>query len=144
MTRTCMNGHQYPAERRKDRPNSFKDCAECRRQYMREYYKRKREADPEYMARRQRYRFRTNAEWRAAVFEHYGKACACCGESEDAFLTIDHINGGGSQQRKKIGTMYRWLVRNDFPPEFQTLCWNCNAAKHIRGCCPHQRLREVS
>jgi hypothetical protein len=34
-------------------------------------------------------------------------------------LSIDHIKGGGSQHRKKIGSgcsFYYWLKRNRFPP----------------------------
>jgi hypothetical protein len=77
---------------------------------------------------------------RKEVFEHYGKTCACCGESIKEFLTIDHINGGGEVHRKKIGRkMYRWLVANNFPEGFQTLCFNCNWGKHINGgICPHK------
>ena len=74
------------------------------------------------------------------VFEHYGKTCACCGESIKEFLTIDHINGNGTKHRKKINNnLYIWLVTNNFPEGFQTLCFNCNWGKHINdGICPHQ------
>lgn len=76
------------------------------------------------------------------VFDHYGQRCACCGVTEPVFLTVDHIGGGGSAHRKitkSIG-MWGWLIRNDFPPGFQILCWNCNAAKHFAGVCPHQEV----
>jgi len=75
------------------------------------------------------------------VFEHYGKKCSCCGEKEMMFLTIDHINGGGEKHRKKIGRkIYRWLVINNFPDGFKTLCFNCNWGKHINGgICPHKQ-----
>lgn len=65
-----------------------------------------------------------------------------------AFLAIDHINGGGSAARKsgiyggsKVGGsgFYRWLIKNDFPAGFQTLCHNCNLGRQINGgVCPHQ------
>ncbi len=73
------------------------------------------------------------------VFEHYGKECACCGENIQQFLTIDHIEGGGETHRKLIGRkINRWLVTNNFPEGFQTLCFNCNWGKHINGgVCPH-------
>jgi len=75
------------------------------------------------------------------VFEHYGKKCSCCGESIQEFLTIDHINGGGTKHREKIGRkINRWLVSNEFPKGFQTLCFNCNWGKHINGgICPHKQ-----
>lgn len=78
------------------------------------------------------------------VFEHYGLACACCGEVEYEFLQVDHMNGGGRQHLKslKVRTMYTWLIAHGFPPEYQTLCANCNHAKGRLGTCPHQKGRE--
>jgi hypothetical protein len=77
---------------------------------------------------------------RKAVFEHYGNKCACCGESIKEFLTIDHIDGGGTKHRKEIKEkIITWLYRNNFPEGFQTLCFNCNWGKHINGgICPHK------
>jgi hypothetical protein len=74
------------------------------------------------------------------VFEHYGNKCDYCGEQEEIFLTIDHIDGGGEKHRKKIGRkINRWLVSRKFPKGFQTLCFNCNWGKHINGgICPHK------
>ena len=74
------------------------------------------------------------------VFARYGQTCACCGEPEMAFLTIDHIEGSGQIHKESISTtIYNWLKRNGFPDGFQSLCWNCNLAKHIYGACPHQK-----
>ncbi len=84
---------------------------------------------------------------RTACLQHYSHStnpiCACCGESTEAFLTIDHINGGGHKHRKQIGrhTIYAWLRRNGFPLGFQVLCMNCNFAKGKLGTCPHQIKR---
>ena len=76
------------------------------------------------------------------VFDHYGYICKCCGESQFEFLTIDHINGGGNEHKRKIGKgtsdLHRWLIKNNFPDEFQILCFNCNCSKGIYGTCPHQ------
>ena len=82
---------------------------------------------------------RYRAKLRDAVFAHYGLRCECCGESEPAFLSIDHVNGGGRRHVLSIGnTLYFWLVKNHFPPGFRTLCMNCNFAKRITGICPHK------
>jgi hypothetical protein len=69
---------------------------------------------------------------RAAVLDHYGRACACCGTTD--LLTIDHMNGDGKRHRVDVGIstgthMYLWLVANGFPDGFQTLCLSCNASK---------------
>lgn len=75
------------------------------------------------------------------VFEAYGGfKCACCGETEEVFLSIDHINGGGGKHRREIGNgLYGWLKKNNFPPGFQVLCMNCQRGKYICGICPHQK-----
>jgi hypothetical protein len=82
-----------------------------------------------------------NQKSRDMVFDHYGRQCACCGERERIFLTIDHVNNDGNKHRKVIGTtrLYKWLVDNGYPSNFQILCRNCNWAKHANGgICPHQ------
>ena len=83
------------------------------------------------------------------VFTTYSKnppECACCGEKEFLFLSIDHINGGGNKHRKMTGGTggdhtYRWLVKNNFPEGFQVLCYNCNQAKGHYGQCPHKNKK---
>jgi hypothetical protein len=82
---------------------------------------------------------------RAEVLAHYGNSCVCCGESIPEFLSIDHINGGGGKHRKEIGAgaMYRWIIDNNFPDDFQILCHNCNQAKGYYNECPHKKLPPV-
>lgn len=67
---------------------------------------------------------------KAEAIQHYGGVCVECGECEPMFLTIDHINGGGGQHRKKLnkygGLFFVWLKRNGFPEGYRTLCFNCN------------------
>lgn len=83
----------------------------------------------------------------AAIEAYGGYRCKCCGEIEQAFLSIDHINGGGTQHRKQVGkgaAFYRWLEKNSYPPEFQVLCMNCQFGRRICGVCPHQRNRSLT
>jgi len=77
---------------------------------------------------------------RELVFNHYGRQCACCGEKEIKFLSIDHIDGKGTKHRKEIKCrIYGWLVKNNFPKGFQTLCFNCNWGRYRNnGICPHK------
>ena len=79
------------------------------------------------------------------VFAAYGGyQCACCAESEKAFLSIDHINNDGAEMRRQKlysgnGTgFYQWLRKSKFPTGFQVLCMNCQIGKHRYGICPHQ------
>jgi hypothetical protein len=79
---------------------------------------------------------------KAKVFRHYGRKCACCGESNPGFLSIDHVNGCGTALRKihgNGGRLYLWLIKNGFPEGFQTLCINCNIGRARNGgICPHK------
>ena len=87
---------------------------EAARQRARAYYESNKEKCKAQAA--QRYlRVRQSASWRVRqcvrqkeqlaatrqeVMAHYGNKCACCGETAQAFLTLDHTNGGGRQHRK--------------------------------------------
>ena len=80
------------------------------------------------------------ARIRDTVFEAYGNKCACCGETEQAFLTIDHVNNDGAAHRKSIGKkICLWLKRKGFPASFRLLCYNCNLGRDkCEGkICPH-------
>lgn len=81
-----------------------------------------------------------NRARRLELIEAYGGACECCGESEEAFLAIDHVNGNGREHRLIVGShVYRDLQRRGWPREgFSLVCHNCHAARHLRGVCPHK------
>lgn len=88
--------------------------------------------------------YRANIKER--VLNAYGRACVCCGESHFEMLTIDHKEGGGTKHRDVVGAygsgFYQWLIRNNFPAGYQTLCWNCNCSRGLYGFCPHEKERQ--
>ena len=74
------------------------------------------------------------------LLAHYGSICKCCGESNRAFLTIDHVNNDGHMERRKYpttSTMIAHIIRQGFPDTYQILCYNCNNGKRRTGICPH-------
>ena len=107
----------------------------------------------------------TKEYWRlkAAFLQMYGNVCACCGEANPSFLTIDHVKGDGKQSREKV--TYHTVLRNGKeskpiprinktstsqflrdaishyqPGTYQILCYNCNFGRaHNDGICPHER-----
>lgn len=86
--------------------------------------------------RRQRYK--------DLVFAKYGGyLCACCGETEPLFLSLDHINGGGGAERKALGRdMYVALARGPVRDDLRVLCHNCNRGRWLNGGeCPHASRR---
>jgi hypothetical protein len=74
-----------------------------------------------------------------AIISAYGGKCACCGEADSRFLTVDHVQNDGAEERRQIG---HWNIlanirRQGFPDRYQLLCYNCNCAKGVYGSCPH-------
>lgn len=86
-------------------------------------------------------------EERETVLRHYAGGvlrCSCCGLQPYEFLTLEHVNGGGRQHRQQPhvrgGQLYHWLIRQNFPPGYDVLCYNCNCVKRVYDICPHQRV----
>ena len=80
-------------------------------------------------------------EIRKQFFEIYGKICFCCGEKNQKFLTLEHINNDGNKERKKYGGMCIYLkaIKEKDKTKYTTSCWNCNEGKRInKGICPHK------
>ena len=93
---------------------------------------------------------------RIAVYRHYHSGdddfkCACCGETEFSFLSLDHIEEGtGNSERSEfLGNRYRGghhfyreLRLRNYPPGYQVLCMNCQVGRRDNGgVCPHQTKR---
>jgi hypothetical protein len=93
------------------------------------------------IAKRSREKWR---KYREMILDYYGRKCVCCGEEEESFLTLDHINDDGYLDRnpngdKKSGKeLYVLVEKQGFPDKYQILCQNCNWGKKIKGICPHQ------
>ena len=132
---------EYLQQLRKANPEPHRESsrrwATANKQQVSERIGRWQEANPEKVAQYRRdYRDRL----RATVFAHYGTSCACCGTAEN--LSIDHVNGDGRRHRFEVGgrngvsvQMYLWLIENNFPSGFQTLCMPCNSSKDVTAAC---------
>lgn len=154
-------------DRMKNYPVQRSDSSLVQRQaysraYTKELYDRRREANlciqcgknpPEYTDRcdkcYDRYKVlqkQSRVKLKEAAFKAYGGyTCACCNEAKaPCFLQLDHVNGdgcshlGASGKRLKGDSLYRWLQKNNYPPEFQVLCADCNFAKGNEVECPHK------
>ncbi len=98
---------------------------------------RYREKYPEkYLENTRRYALVQRRKLKLEVFTHYSRGlprCASCDEGRLACLSIDHINGRSSEEKRKTGlkgaTFYRWLKVNGYPNGFQVLCMNCQWIK---------------
>ena len=79
---------------------------------------------------------RGRASWqkhKAILYKKLGDKCACCGERDLMFLTIDHVNNDGGKYRKQnkdhnqINHLLKLHRQNSI--SLQLLCMNCNHAK---------------
>ena len=119
----------------------FVKCAVCR-QRGREHYRK----DPKKVLAINK---KSYLAQQAKVFAGYGNKCACCGEADSRFFTVDHVHNDGKKHRKKVGVggnyIYTWIVKNNFPTSMQILCWNCNLGKSKHGgVCPHKIARNFT
>lgn len=147
-------------------------CRECKSKYDRtyrqknkeiirekraEYYLKKRDyfllkAKKHYYENQEAYLFhhreygkKYRQQLKDIVVKHYGGKCNCCGENKMEFFAIDHINGGGNQERKRLGSkgsgskFYRLIIKAGFPQKYRILCFNCNHSLGHYGYCPHKR-----
>jgi len=83
---------------------------------------------------------KTKQKLKVETFSHYCDGdiiCKMCNKENDLqILTIDHIDGNGSEHRRELGgsnigghQFYGWLKKNGYPEGFQVLCFNCQFRK---------------
>jgi hypothetical protein len=119
----------------------YKCCEKCREE-ARERRQVLRDREPDAVAK---YMREIRRRYREDAFAAYGGKCACCGEDQYEFLTIDHPNGGGRKEREAIGIFgaagfARWLAKRGYPDGYRVLCHNCNSAYGYYGHCPHNTV----
>jgi len=111
------------------------------RERNKEWYKKNAQPDSPYRQRQKNLQKERRRIIRHQAIEHYGGHCACCGETENSFLTIDHIYGNGGEHRRQIKRfdVAYWLYLHNYPEGYQILCFNCNVGRyHNGGICPHK------
>lgn len=88
---------------------------------------------------------KTQQKYKELIFNKYSNGtneCECCKEKTKAFLSIDHIKGGGNKHLKSLNLkgnkFYIWLKKNNFPEGYRILCMNCNFALGHHSKCPHK------
>ena len=82
------------------------------------------------------WRRNNNYNCRSNILLLLGNCCKTCGFSDKRALAIDHIDGGGNQDRKVKGGNYYYAVLKelrDGSNKYQLLCFNCNQIKKIEN-----------
>ena len=153
--------HRHPGYREKRRKRQRERDPIAARERDRKKREGKRARDPEKYKAAQRRSYLRNRERHLAykktlgarerqrvsrqalkkkVLTHYGPAgrlnccwLGCIIDDVD-MLTLDHINNDGAAHRKEIKTkIYSWIVKNNYPDGFQTLCGNHQTKNEFLG-----------
>lgn len=78
------------------------------------------------------------------IVETLGGKCICCGETDLAFLTLEHIHKDGQAHRATKKNIYCDVIRQGVPKDrYTVLCMNCNYATRYNHVCPHQLKRSL-
>lgn len=134
----CTRERYNTEEGNRKRRIRYRNSEEAR-EICRKASKRYREKNREKVAEGCRNRWKAIRE---TVLTRYGGKCECCSEDKLPFLSIDHIDGGGSKERKQLGGtsgVYRKLYKYiEKLPGYRVLCHNCNMAEAFYNGCPHK------
>lgn len=74
-----------------------------------------------------------NSKLKVQAYHILGDKCIRCGFSDIRALQIDHINGGGCKELKKLTSpgVYRKVIK--YATGYQLLCANCNWIKRFEN-----------
>lgn len=147
MERTCKGCHETKplidfarSKRMKDdRSNWCRACYNTKRMEAGEHSSPERRAyQKDWRDKNKEHALIYQREWRRkrliqirgeAIVRHGGK-CLRCGLTDVRVLQFDHINGGGSQERKTNSQLKILTdIANGKRQDFQLLCANCHVLK---------------
>jgi hypothetical protein len=121
------------------------NCVMCRKLYRQTHYRNNPEIEREHSQRfRESHReyydhYRQNKRLKALKHISSELKCVRCGITDVRVLQIDHINGGGSKERRnrrnRSGTLHYnvilKLTEDEARAKYQILCANCNWIKRF-------------
>ena len=145
MYRKKENAKRYRETHKQKISDDCKIWRRCNKEKVRGYIK-KYWANPKNKTIKRAQAQRGRNRLKVLVFSHYSPngipQCACCKEQRLIFLTLDHMDGNGAKHKRSLGihggsALYCWLKKNNYPPGYRVLCFNCNYAIFHLGFCPH-------
>ena len=95
---------------------------------MKEYYYKNLEINREK-------RRKNNFKRRLEILSFLGNKCSRCSNEDWRVLQVDHVNGGGSKERRSLGNSASSLKKkvHENPSNYQLLCANCNWIKRYEN-----------
>ena len=106
-------------------------CKPCRYEYGRATLNKRQRT--RYHASRAAYAIK-HAQLKAKAFTILGGKCSRCPVTDFRCLQIDHVNGGGYEERKRISIVrcYKKIIAGEIDG-YQLLCANCNWIKRFEN-----------
>lgn len=131
------DAHHYQ-ERRPQIRQAQKTYRENHKDEIKARMKRWHEENREYLKEQSRLRRRRLFQ---QMLDALGHRCACCGEKNELFLSLEHKDGDGAEDRRSLtwDQIYKKVIQNPDPMKYEVLCFNCNLGKRRNGgLCPHK------
>lgn len=137
----------YQRKRREANPDKVREIVRISTRKLRarlnknkvaKYYRFSRKDDVEFKKNRRLWQRSHRQKLRMIIINHYSNndpKCILCGFTDLRALAVDHILNNGAAHKRSLNntrgntTMFRDIIKNNFPAEYQVLCWNCNYIK---------------
>lgn len=133
-TRQQRYRERHPERAKEQKRRSYQKSYEQQRQWRKEHPEQTRASWQAYRERNRDkerlYNQSRRVRNRLEVLNALGGKCVRCSYDDWRALQIDHINGGGTQERKQqtsIDRYYRDMLQS--PEKYQVLCANCHQIK---------------
>lgn len=111
--------------------DAFRKGRVCKACEYEKQLKWKAENKDRYNERRAAWRRQKQAHLYIVAREALGNKCAHCGITDLRVLDIDHINGGGSEERRQRDRLQILNRIIDGSKDYQLLCCNCHRIKTL-------------
>lgn len=132
----AANKRKY-AKDKKDHPERL----EAKKLKQREWYKNNANKHTTY-----KYNWAKNKlrEIKELIYDKLGHICKNCGFADKRALCIDHKNGGGVAELKKLSVFqYYKKVLEDVTDMYQILCHNCNWIKRSENNEVRKQIKKI-
>lgn len=140
---------KHPEKIKEKLKRSYQRNKKTRRKQQNDYHRTQYKNDKKFketVQKRNHNWVRKNKEKVISNYSNGEMKCAVCGIDDFDLLTMDHIYGGGSrfkrEYKERTGKnfhLHTFLIKNNFPPGYRVLCWNCQYKERIRLHYNHSR-----
>ena len=80
------------------------------------------------------------------ILDYLGAECESCNEKEREFLTVDHIDNDGKDERHlgSVGWKRKILHGKSDPSKYRVLCHSCNLSRYRANPIHHKKIKQTT